>query len=98
MPKFRVPGPKKVVPVLLAVKQVEDLDKYSAVSGLSRNELIRRAVALFFEELQADEVCREEYERSPGLGFRDEGCRPTALLPNLRFRLPHGIGSTGKTD
>jgi hypothetical protein len=90
MPKFRVLGPKIEIPLSLGVKQVEDLDRYSEVSGMSRHELIRRAIALFFEELRDD----EDFHR-PGREPRDEGCRSAALPPACRFRLPPGCGEPG---
>jgi hypothetical protein len=49
MTYFRIRGPKKIIPVRLGLKQIAD--SYADVSGMSRDELIRRAVALFFDEL-----------------------------------------------
>jgi hypothetical protein len=84
---FRIRGPKKIIPVLLGTKQIADLDSYSKASGMSRDELIRRAVALFFEELRDD----EDFYR-PGREPRDAGCRSEALPPAYRFPLPAGCG------
>lgn len=78
----------------LDAKQVADLDSYAELSGITRDELIRRAVALFFDELREDEDWREIYERRGFLGYRDEACRSDALpqthclrISGFRFRL-----------
>jgi Ribbon-helix-helix protein, copG family len=89
MPNFRIRGPKQIMPVRLGVKQIADLDRYAEVSGMSRDELIRRAVALFFEELRDD-------EDFPGREPRDSGCRSAALPPAYRFPLPPGCGERGE--
>lgn len=96
MANFRIRGPKEIIPVRLGVKQIADLDSYSKASGMSRHELVRRAVQLLFEELRDDEVFREQYEQRPWLGYRDEGCRSTALPPPGRFPLPPGCGEPGE--
>ncbi len=90
MANFRIRGPKKITPVRLGTKQIDDLESYAGVSGMSRDELIRRAVALFFEEL------RDENFYRPGREPRDAGCRSAALPPAYRFPLPPGCGELGE--
>jgi hypothetical protein len=100
MTNFRIRGPKKIIPVLLGTKQIADLDAYAEVSGMSRHELVRRAVALFFEELREDEEYASNVSSRHPDGWwpddRDQDCRSAALPPAYRFPLPPSCGEPGE--
>jgi hypothetical protein len=69
---------------------------------MSRHELVRRAVTLFFEELIEDEPDQERKREflltRPAFLWenRDQCCRSTALPPPGRFPLPPGCGEPGE--
>jgi len=60
--------PRKQVLVQLDDRLVAELDRWAARSGVSRSELIRRAVASHLRDLELEEQDRatvEAYERVP---------------------------------
>jgi len=53
-------NPLRVVTIKLRKNQIEELDRHARAQGVSRSELVRRAVALYLKLLEYEKALKEK--------------------------------------